>query len=100
MAQQERVSEIKEIVIALALVGGLVILCLCLTGFLPKWIIEILIIGCWLSSIYILFRNLYPKLTPPQQIGFLVCAYAIPGLIIAPLVQGFIADKGATQWEK
>ena len=86
--------------IALAAIASLTLMTLSVEHILPEWIFYAFCIALLYGFIYILARQLHPKIKAAQWGWVMATSNVLPIIVVHPLVQALISDEGYTKAQR
>ena len=100
MAGKRKLYSWRNLVIALVMIASLTLMTLSVEHILPEWIFYAFCIALLYGFIYILARQLHPRIKSAQWGWVMVTSNLVPILVVHPLVQALIADEGYTKVQR
>lgn len=100
MVRRRNLYSVRNLVIALAAIASLTLMTLSVEHILPEWIFYAFCIALLYGFIYILARQLHPKIKAAQWGWVMATSNVLPIIVVHPLVQALISDEGYTKAQR
>ena len=100
MVRRRDLYSVRNLVIALAAIASLTLMTLSVEHILPEWIFYAFCIALLYGFIYILARQLHPKIKAAQWGWVMATSNVLPIIVVHPLVQALISDEGYTKAQR
>ena len=100
MVRKRDLYSVRNLVIALVVIASLTLMTLSVEHILPEWIFYAFCIALLYGFIYILARQLHPKIKAAQWGWVMATSNVLPIIVVHPLVQALISDEGYTKAQR
>ena len=100
MVRKRDLYSVRNLVIALVVIASLTLMTLSVEHILPEWIFYAFCIALLYGFIYILARQLHPKIKAAQWGWVMATSNVLPIIVVHPLVQALISDDGYTKAQR
>lgn len=100
MVRKRDLYSVRNLVIALVVIASLTLMTLSVEHILPEWIFYAFCIALLYGFIYILARQLHPKIKAAQWGWVMATSNVLPIIVVHPLVQALMSDEGYTKAQR
>ena len=100
MVRKRDLYSVRNLVIALVVIASLTLMTLSVEHILPEWIFYAFCIALLYGFIYLLARQLHPKIKAAQWGWVMATSNVLPIIVVHPLVQALISDEGYTKAQR